>query len=319
MIRFVQPPGVDAQPVQGLAGHGAGDAVIRPDQCVVAGAAQQAVGNARRAAGANRHLAQPFALRLNSQDARGTVRHDFHVVVRVVIKAKNGTEPVAQWGADQGVPGRGSDQRKGIDAEIDAARRQALAHHPGEEEVLHRRVHHLLDGAVEAMDFVDEQHVVGLKTGQDRRNVAGPLDGRPGGDLDGRTHLVGDDVGQGGLAQARRPVDDHVIQGLAAHSRRLHGDAQVFPHLWLPHEVVQAGRPEADVLFAVVPLCRGGDRSSSERRRRSPVIALRRGGDRPCFGVCGAVRLLYRGHKRILGAASSGGQPTERRGCEASP
>ena len=106
---------------------------------------------------------------------------------------------------------------------------------------------------------------------------------------------MGDDVRQSGFAQPGRAVDDHVVKRLAAHPGRLHGDAQVFPHLGLPDEVAEPSRPQANVLFA--------------------VIALGHGGDRPCFGVCRAVRPLCGGHDGILGAAPPGGQPRGPRGC----
>ena len=43
----------------------------------------------------------------------------------------------------------------------------ALADDDVEGEVLHRRVEHLLDDAVEPVHLVDEEHVALLKTGQD--------------------------------------------------------------------------------------------------------------------------------------------------------
>ena len=44
--------------------------------------------------------------------------------------------------------------------------------------VLHRRVEQLLDRAVQPVDLVDEEHVVGLERGQDRRHVGLAVDGR---------------------------------------------------------------------------------------------------------------------------------------------
>ena len=85
------------------------------------------------------------------------------------------------------------------------------------------------------------------------------------------------------------PVDDHVIEGLAAYAGRLHGDTQVLAYRGLADKIVEAGRPEADVLF--------------------PVVALGRGRDRTRFGVGGAIGSLCGGHNLILGAVLFGGQP----------
>src|SRR5271157_4184942 len=69
-------------------------------------------------------------------------------------------------------------------------------------EVLHGRVEVLLDGFLEAMDFIDEQHVSCFQVGQKARQVAGFLDSRPAGALEVGAHGLGEDVGEGGLAQA---------------------------------------------------------------------------------------------------------------------
>ena len=111
--------------------------------------------------------------------------------------------------------------------EPDAARARPLADHDVQGKVLHGRVEHLFHDAAQAVDLVDEEDVALVQVGQDGRQVAGPLDGRPGGDLDAHAHLVGDDVGQRGLAQARRAVEQDVIQRLAARLGRLDQDAQV--------------------------------------------------------------------------------------------
>src|SRR2546430_10760890 len=44
--------------------------------------------------------------------------------------------------------------------------------------VLHRRVQHLLDHRGEPMDLIDEQHIARLQVGEDRRQIAGPLEHR---------------------------------------------------------------------------------------------------------------------------------------------
>ena len=47
-----------------------------------------------------------------------------------------------------------------------------LADHDVELEVLHRRVEDFLDDRAQAVDLVDEQHVVRLQVGEQRREVA---------------------------------------------------------------------------------------------------------------------------------------------------
>ena len=106
---------------------------------------------------------------------------------------------------------------------IERARRP-LADHDVELEVLHRRIEDLLDDRAQAMDLVDEQHVVRLQVGQQRREVAGALDHRPGGLAQVHAELVRDDVRERGLAEARRAEDQHVVERLAPVARRLDED-----------------------------------------------------------------------------------------------
>ncbi len=62
------------------------------------------------------------------------------------------------------------------------------------------------------MDLVDEEHVPCLEVGEDRRQVAGSLDGRTGGDADVHPHLVRQNVCQRGFTQARGAVEQHMIE-----------------------------------------------------------------------------------------------------------
>ncbi|MCY1466019.1 hypothetical protein D9M71_842390 [compost metagenome] len=62
------------------------------------------------------------------------------------------------------------------------------------------------------MDFVNEQHIMRLKIGQQCRQISRTLEDRPRSALDRYAHFLGNDVGQGGLAQAGRAEDQGVVQ-----------------------------------------------------------------------------------------------------------
>ena len=51
------------------------------------------------------------------------------------------------------------------DLEPDGTRGRPLADHDIEREVFHRRIENLLDGTVQPVDLVDEEHVARLKIG----------------------------------------------------------------------------------------------------------------------------------------------------------
>ena len=115
------------------------------------------------------------------------------------------------------------------------------------------------------MNLIDEQHVPGLQPSQDGRHIPSPLDGRAGGDLDVHPHFMGDDVAQSGLAQARRSVDDDVVQGLVTDRRSLDGDAQIVLDLGLPDKIGQPPGPQRRVQALVVGLNLSGDQPFGHR------------------------------------------------------
>src|SRR5258708_38229998 len=64
------------------------------------------------------------------------------------------------------------------------------------------------------MHFVDEQDIARFEIGQDRGQVAGLGQARPGGGAEIYPQLAGDDLGEAGLAKARRAGGQHVVEGL---------------------------------------------------------------------------------------------------------
>ena len=93
------------------------------------------------------------------------------------------------------------------------------------------------------MDLVDEQHVVGLEVGQQRRQITGPLEHGPGRLAQIDAHLVGDDVRQRRLAESRRTENQHVVERLVAAPRRLDEDLHLLLDAGLPDVVGQRLRP----------------------------------------------------------------------------
>ena len=131
-------------------------------------------------------------------------------------------------------------------------RGRPLADHDVEREIFHRRVEDFLDGAPQAMNFVDEQHVAQLHVRQNRGEIAGALNRRTRRDVDVGVHLVGDDVRQRRFAQAGRAVKQDVIDWLFAPLRRLDDDLELLAHAVLPDQFSQQFRAQGDI-FAFVP------------------------------------------------------------------
>ncbi len=120
----------------------------------------------------------------------------------------------------------------------------ALADDQVELEVLHGGVEDFLDGRLQAVDFVDEQHVPGLEVGEDRGEVAGALDDRAGGGAEADAEFAGDDLGERGLAEAGRAVQQDMVQRFAAGAGGLDEDGEVFAGGALADEFRKRLRPE---------------------------------------------------------------------------
>ena len=180
----------------------------------------------------------------DAQDHRRALDDRGEVVVGVEVEAVGGPEPVTQRGADASRAGRGTDHGERLEAEPQRPGRRALADHHVERVVLHRRIEDLLDRAVEAVDLVDEQDVALLERGQDRGEVAGPLDRRARGVLDVHAELAGDDRGEGRLAEAGRAVEEDVVGRLSPAPGRGQQHRQVRLDLALPDVFVERPRSQ---------------------------------------------------------------------------
>ena len=94
------------------------------------------------------------------------------------------------------------------------------------------------------MDLVDEQHVVRLEVGEERREVAGALEHRTGRLAQVHAELVRDDVRQRRLAEARRAEQQHVVERFLALARGLDEDRQLAADLLLPDVLVEQARAQ---------------------------------------------------------------------------
>ena len=187
----------------------------------VADAAQEPVRDARRAARAARDLGGALALERHRRGSRAE-RRRICSSSRLVVEVEAEVAPKRSRSGEVSSPARvvAPTRVNGWSGSLMRARRRPLPDHEVELEVLHRGVEHLLDDVVQAVDLVDEEHVARLEVGEDRRQVAGALDDRPRGGADADAHLSGDDVRERRLAEARRPVEEHVVEHVAAAPRR---------------------------------------------------------------------------------------------------
>ena len=101
------------------------------------------------------------------------------------------------------------------------------------------------------MYLVDEKHIVWLERSEDAGKVARLVEHRSARQLKADSELVGNNVGQRGLAQAQWSVQKCVVEGFSAILRSLDKDAQVLDYFELTAEVLKAQGPQCvlKVLF----------------------------------------------------------------------
>ena len=104
------------------------------------------------------------------------------------------------------------------------------------------------------MNLIQKQHAARFQIGQNRHQIAGPLNRRAGRRPQRRAHFIGDNQRQARLAQTRRPVQQDMVQRLAAPLRRRQKDAQAFLDFRLPDKLAQPLGPQR--VFIAVIVCR---------------------------------------------------------------
>ena len=227
-------------------------------------------GDLQRARLARRHAEQP-----------GGARHDQRQFFRFVeFEPQRNAEALAQRRGQQAGARRGADQGKGRQVDAHRARGRPLADHQVELAVLQRRVEDFLDRRVQAVDFVDEQHVARLEVGQQGREVAGAQDDRPGGRAETDAQFAGDDLRQRRLAEARRPDEQHMVERFAARPGGVYEDPEVAPEALLADEFLECSGAQRRIAVSRAVFRRHGPlrshRTSSLRlaRTRSSKAAV---------------------------------------------
>ena len=235
----------------------------------VAHAAQQAIGDSRGAARARRELVRASFVDRDIQQSRGAADDLAQLGVIVKVEMEMLAEAVAQRRAQQARARGRADQRERIHRELHRARAHPLADHDVKLEVLHRGVEPLLDDALQAMDLVDEQHVVLFEVVHDRGEVGGALDRRTRSHVDVDAELARDDVRERGLAEAGRSREQHVIEHFGASASGLDRHAENFLGALLADELVERARAQREIDPAIVLVAdaRGKPRFRGGRRR----------------------------------------------------
>lgn len=230
--------GLQSQPInfkqgQGLTGDFATDDAIVMYFGIVPDAFQDAVGDAGRAATGPSNFTRAEFVERDAEDTGRTPDNSFDFVSRVELKPVNGTEAIAKGIGERPEPGRRADKGETGEIELDSAGRWAFADDDVEFVIFHRWVEHLLNGFVQPVDLIDEEHIAWFEVGEDAPEIPDAFDSGTTRHLDPGAHFPGDDVSQGGLAEAGWSIEEHVIDGLTALFRGLDKNFKITLRLFL--------------------------------------------------------------------------------------
>ena len=238
-VHQVEPVRIDIEHGQRLVRDFFRDTAIALDFGVIAHPAQQPVGDAWRATGPSCDLEAAGGVHLHLQQS-GAARDDARQLFgRVELQPRDDAETVPQRIGEHAGAGGGADQRERLEIELDAARRRTFADHDVDLVVLQRGVKNFLDHRAEAVNLVDEQHVVLFEIGQQRGQVFRLFQHRAGSLAQVHAEFGRDDVAQRRLAEAGRAEQQHMVERLAALSGRADENLQLLAHLGLADILVQ--------------------------------------------------------------------------------
>ena len=162
--------------------HRLRDAAVGAHLRVIADAAQQAVGDARRPPAAARDLLGRAVLdRDTSSSCAERCTIVFNSSTRVRIQPQHQPEAAAQRRADQALPRGRADRGELRHRQRMRARARARAHQDIDAEILQRRVEHLLHVRQQAVNLVDEEDLVQPDVAEDAGEVELLLQDRAGG------------------------------------------------------------------------------------------------------------------------------------------
>ena len=215
-VHFVQSVGSDLQHFQSIGGNLSRNDGVGFDLRIVAGAAEQIVGDTRSSPAAGGDLSGSVIFQFHIEDACGTFQDAAETLHIVVVQTDVQPEAAAQRRGDHSLPGGRTHQREAGNGQPHGTCARTLFEHDVDKEILHGTVKILFHRGIQTVDLVDEQHIAGFKGGEKSGEVAGFFDGGAAGTFQIGSSFVGDDVCQCGLAQSRRSAEQNVIQCLIA-------------------------------------------------------------------------------------------------------
>lgn len=243
-IHLIETEAVDIEGVEALCCNLLVDVTIANDLSKIANSTEKRISNTWRTATAKGYGIAGILIYSDPKDACGAthnLRYERSVVIfEVALDAETGTQRTGKQTTTRG----GTHKGEGIEVYLDCTRARTLVNYDIDLEILHCGVEIFLDDRAKAVNLIDEENIVRLKGREETRKVARLVDDGAGRCLHIYAQLVGNDVGESGLAEAWWAIEEGMVERLAAHLGGSDEDAEIGHHATLPREIVEGKRAE---------------------------------------------------------------------------
>ena len=246
-IHFIQTVLVDFKHFQSGNGGGGGGDALGSGESVVADPAEKIVGDTGGATASASDFGGGGVLQLHAEEGGGAADDGGQILDGVVVEAVGDAEAGAKRGAEEARTGGGTDEGEARKIEADGAGGGALINDDIDSKIFDGGIEVLFDHFGEAVDFVDEEDIALLQTGEETGEVTCFFDGRTGSGADGGVHFRSENVSERGFAEAGGATEEEVIEGLRSGAGGVEKDSEPVLEFGLAGEVGQSGGAEGEV------------------------------------------------------------------------
>ena len=151
----------------------------------------------------------------------------------------------------QTASGRRSNQGKMIEADLNRPGSRPLVYHYIYGKILHRRIQILLNYVGKPVYLIYKKYISLFQTRQQTREVTRLVQNRSGGYFHIYAQLIGHYMGQSGLSESRRSMQQNMIESFPAQQGSLDENLQIFNNFVLTGEIFEVLWPDFSLKIAI--------------------------------------------------------------------
>ena len=212
---------------------------------------KQRIGHTRSATTSERYLTSGIIVDGHFEQSCRPLDDSLKHIVVVVLQVTVNAESRSEWSCEKAASRGCTNQCERCQRELNRTSARSLVNHDVDAIVLHSRVEVFLHNWAQAVNLVDEEHIVLLERGEQSRQVARLVEHGAAGHFKSHSHLVGNNARQSGLSQSWRSIEQRVVECLASLSCSSDKDLEIVDDAFLPGKVAKPRRPQSLLKIAV--------------------------------------------------------------------